>query len=216
MFTRIIVSVGSLLTATSVLTGAAILRSGPASADPNQDDRFLALLSQNDVPALSGVPSLIATAHQICRNLDAGMSADALVDALVDNANNVTPGADRARLARTEARFLNAAVEAYCPNHQGRAAVTMPAGWSEPRHRVVLASLIKETNPADPLPPAPGADAQNLTPPQAVAPPPPRKQAPPVVGPPPGGGGGGGGSGGGTGGVAPIPPLEPGIIALAP
>jgi Protein of unknown function (DUF732) len=216
MFTRIIVSVGSLLTATSVLTGAAILRSGPASADPNQDDRFLALLSQNDVPALSGVPSLIATAHQICSNLDAGMSADALVDALVDNANNVTPGADRARLARTEARFLNAAVEAYCPNNHGRAAVNVPAGWNEPRHRVVLASLIKETNPADPLPPAPGADAQNLTPPQAVAPPPPKKQAPPVVGPPPGGGGGGGGSGGGTGGIAPIPPMEPGIIALAP
>ena len=216
MFTRVIFSVGSLLIASSVLTGAAILRSGPASADPNQDDRFLALLSQNDVPALSGVPSLIATAHQICRNLDAGMSADALVDALVDNANNVTPGADRARLARTEARFLVAAVEAYCPNNQGRAAVTIPAGWNESRHRVVLASLIKETNPADPLPPAPGPEAQNLMPPQAVGPPPPRKAAPPVVGPPPGGGGGGGGSGGGIGGVGPIPPMEPGIIGLAP
>src|SRR4051812_9565429 len=72
MFTRIIVAAGSLLIASSALTGTAILRSGAASADPNQDDRFLALLSQNDVPALSGVPSLIATAHQICRNLDAG------------------------------------------------------------------------------------------------------------------------------------------------
>ena len=216
MFTRITVSVGSLFIAISVLTGAAILRSGTAAADPNQDDRFLALLSQNGVSALSGVPSLIATAHQICGNLDAGMSADALVAALVDNANNVTPGADRARLTRTEARFLASAVEAYCPNNQGRAAVTIPAGWNTPRHLVVLASLIKETNPAEPLPPAPGPQAQNLTPPQAVAPPPPRKVAPPVVGPPPGGGGGGGGTGGGTGGIAPIPPLEPGIIALAP
>jgi hypothetical protein len=216
MFTRITVSVGSPLIAILVLTGAAILRSGAASADPSQDDRFLALLSQNDVPALSGVPSLIATAHQICRNLDAGMPADALVAALVDNANNVTPGADRARLARTEARFLVAAVEAYCPNNQGRAAVNIPAGWNQPRHRVVLASLIKETNPADPLPPAPGPQAQNLTPPQAAAPSPPTKVAPPVVGPPPGGGGGGGGTGGGTGGAAPLPPMEPGIIALAP
>ncbi|MDT5139061.1 MAG: hypothetical protein QOD58_3323 [Mycobacterium sp.] len=216
MFARITVSVGTLLFATLALTGAAILRSGAASADPSQDDRFLALLSQNDVPALSGVPSLIATAHQICRNLDAGMPADALVDALVDNANNVTPGADRARLARTEARFLVAAVEAYCPNNRGRAAVTTPAGWNTPRHRVVLASLIKETNPADPLPPAPGPQAENLTPPQAAAPSTPRKVAPPVVGPPPGGGGGGGGTGGGTGGVAPLPPMEPGIIALAP
>src|SRR6478735_3045445 len=110
MFNRLTVSVGSLSAA--VLTGAAILGAGAASADPSQDDQFLALLSQNDVPALSGVPSLIATAHQICSNLDAGMSADALVAALVDNANNVTPGADRARLARTEARFLVAAVQA--------------------------------------------------------------------------------------------------------
>lgn len=216
MFTRITVSVGSLLIAILAPTGAAILGAGAASADPSQDDHFLALLSQNDVPALSGVPSLIATAHQICRNLDAGMPADALVDALVDNANTVTPGADRARLVRTETRFLVAAVQAYCPNNQGRAAVTSPAGWNQPRHRVVLASLIKETNPADPLPPSPGPQAQNLTPPQAVAPSPPTKVAPPVVGPPPGGGGGGGGTGGGTGGASPLPPLEPGIIALAP
>ena len=216
MSTRITASVGYLFAAILVLTGAAVLRGGTASADPNQDDRFLALLSENGVSALSGVPSLIATAHQICGNLDAGMSADALVDALVDNANNVTPGADRARLERTEARFLAAAVEAYCPNNRGRAAVTIPAGWNKPGHRVLLASLIKETNPADPLPPAPGPEAQNLTPPQAAAPTPPRKVAPPVVGPPPGGGGGGGGNGGGSGGVAPIPPMEPGIIALAP
>lgn len=215
MSTRINVAVGSLFAAIVSLCGAAILGSGTASADPKQDEGFLELLSQNGVSALSGVPSLIATAHQICSSLDSGMSADALVDELVSNANAVTPGADPARLARTEARFLAAAVEAYCPNNQGRVAFAFPTGW-EPRHRVVAASVFKMTNPADPFPPLPGPEAQNLKPPQAVAPPPAVKVAPPVAGPPPGRGGGGGGNGGGSTGVAPIPPMEPGIIALAP
>jgi hypothetical protein len=215
MFTGITIHAGSLVTAIVVLTGAAILRGGAAAADPNQDDQFLALLRQEGVPALSGVPSLIATAHQICRNLDAGMSADALVDALVNNANSVTPGADPGRLRRTETRFLTAAVEAYCPNDQGKMAFTNPPGWNEPRHRVVLVSLVEGATPANPIPPPPGPEAQRLIPRQAPAHTLPKK-APPVVGPPPGAGGGGGGNGGGTGGVAPPPPVEPGIITLAP
>lgn len=216
MFTRLAVSAGTVLTSMLALSGAAILGGGAASADSSQDDQFLALLNQKGVSALSGVPSLIATAHEICGNLDAGVSANALVDALVDNANNVTPGAERGRLVRTEGRFLAAAVEAYCPNNLGRIG-SVPAGWNNATHRVVLASRIKETNPDNPSPPVPGGpDIQILTPPQAAAPPPARKVAPPVVGPPPGGGGGGGGTGGGTGGAAPLPPVEPGIIALAP
>ncbi|PJE14122.1 DUF732 domain-containing protein [Mycobacterium sp.] len=217
MFTRITVAAGSLLTTVSLLSGAAMVHAGAASADSSQDDHFLALLDQKGVSALSGVPALIATAHQICGSLASGMSADALVAALVDNANNVTPGADPGRLLRTESRFLDAAVEAYCPDYRGRVVFTNPAGWSRPKYAVVLASsLIKVANPEIPTPPGPGAEAQNLTPPSAVAPPPPRKTAPPVVGPPPGGGGGGGGTGGGTGGVSPTPPMEPGIITLAP
>jgi hypothetical protein len=205
----------ALVTAIVVLTGGAILRAGAAPADSNQDEQFLTLLNQEGIPALSGVPSLIATAHKVCRNLDAGMSADALVDALVDYANTVTPGADPGRLRRTETRFVIAAVGAYCPNDQGKMAFTNPAGWNEPRHRVVLTSPIEGATPANPIPPPPGPEAQMLIPRQAVAPTPPKK-APPVVGPPPGGGGGGGGNGGGTGGVAPTPPMEPGIITLAP
>jgi Protein of unknown function (DUF732) len=216
MFTSITTRAGSSVTAIVVLTGAAMLRGGAASADSNQDDQFLALLTQQGVPAVSGAPSLIATAHEICRNLDAGMSADALVDALVNNANSVTPGADPGRLARTEARFLTAAVEAYCPNDQGKVAFTNPAGWNESRRRVMLASLIEGASPANPTPPPRGPQAQKLRRPQAVAPPPPKKVAPPVVGPPPGSGGGGGGNGGGTGGVAPTPPMGPGIITLGP
>lgn len=90
MFTRITVAAGSLLTTVSLLSGAAMVHAGAASADSSQDDHFLALLDQKGVSALSGVPALIATAHQICGSLASGMSADALVAALVDNANNVT------------------------------------------------------------------------------------------------------------------------------
>ncbi|PJE23688.1 MAG: hypothetical protein CK431_10065 [Mycobacterium sp.] len=218
MFTRITVAAGSLFAAVSLLQGAAIVHAGAASADPGQDDQFLALLDQKGVSALSGVPALIATAHQICGGLASGMSPDTLIKALVDTANDVTPGADPARLLRTETRFFDASVEAYCPNNRGHGASTNPAGWTQPKHVVVLASSrIKVSNPEIPTPPGPGAEAQNLTPPPVVVPPQPRKAAPPVTGPPPGGGGGGGGTGGGTGGASPLPPpMEPGIITLAP
>jgi hypothetical protein len=140
MFSGITTHVGSLVTAIVVLTGAAILRGGAAAADdPNQDDQFLALLNKEDIPAVSGVPSLIDTAHRVCRALDAGTPVDAVVAAMVDNANIFTPGADPGRLRRTEARFITAAVEAYCPYNQGKIASIManPApGWNEPTHRV--------------------------------------------------------------------------------
>ena len=47
MFTGITTHADSLVTAIVVLTtGATILRGGAALDDPNQDDQFLALLSQ--------------------------------------------------------------------------------------------------------------------------------------------------------------------------
>ena len=207
MFTGLTIDAGSRVTAIVVLTGAAILRGGAAAADSNQDGQFLALLSQEGIPAVSGIPALVKTAHQVCADLAGGMSADGVVQALVDNANAVTPGADPERLRRSEALFLRAAVGAYCPGS--------PVGWNG-RHRVVLASFPDEVpDPAPaPLPQVPGAN--KLIPPQAAASPPPPKKAPPVAGPPPGGGGGKSGSGGGTGGATTKPPTEPGIITLAP
>jgi hypothetical protein len=200
----------TLVTASVVLTGAAILRGGAASADPNQDDQFLALLSQEGVPAISGVPDLIKTAHKVCGELDGGVPTDTVVDELVNNANIITPGADPGRLRRTETRFVIASARAYCPNHQG-GLTNRNAG-----HRVKLTSFIEGANATNPVPPVPQVpDVPTLKPPQAVAPAPPKK-APPVVGPPPSSGGGGGGNGGGTGGVAPTPPTEPGIVTLAP
>ena len=82
---------GALVTTIVVLTGAAILRGGAAAADANQDDQFLALLDEEGIPAVENVPSLIDTAHKICRTLDAGMPADGLVDAMVGHAYSIDP-----------------------------------------------------------------------------------------------------------------------------
>ncbi len=210
MFTGITTHAGSLTAATVALTGVAILHGGAASADPNADSQFLALLSQEGVPAISGVPDLIKTAHKVCGELDGGVPADTVVNELVNNANIITPGADPGRLRRTETRFVIASAGAYCPNHQ--------VGFADrngSRHRVKLTDFIQGADATNPVPPVPQPpNARTLKPSQALAPAPPKK-APPVIGPPPGSGGGGGGHGGGTGGVAPTPPA-PGIITLAP
>ena len=195
---------GALVTAIVVLTGAAIVRSGAAAADANQDDRFLALLDQEGIPALRGVPSLIDTAHDVCRTLDAGMPAAGLVDAMVNNAFGIDP-AEReyapGRLARTEARFITAAVGAYCPYDEGKIASIRAnrTGWNESMHRgvpdmrtAVFASLIAAvpsgeiTDPDPPQIPATSPPAAQIrTPHRAVAAPPPPKQPPPAQKPPP-------------------------------
>jgi hypothetical protein len=203
MFTGITTHAGFLRTAIVVLTGATILRGGAASADPNQDDQFLALLSQQGIPAVSGIPDLIKTAHEVCGELNSGVPTGTVVHQWEDFANTVTPGANPGRLHRTAIRFVRASAGAYCPNHQ----VGHRGGY-----RLILAAA-NVANPVPPLPQVP--DAQLIVPPKAPAPTP-LKTAPPVVGPPPGAGGGGGGNGGGTGGVAPTPPMEPGIVTLAP
>jgi|SRR5271166_3332683 len=141
-FTGITSHAGALVTAIVVLTGAAILRDGAAVADSNQDEQFLALLDKEGISALRGVPSLIYTAHKVCRELDAGMPADGLVDAMVNNAYGIDPPERLyapGRLARTEARFITAAVEAYCPYDQSKIASIVAnsgAGWNEPAQRV--------------------------------------------------------------------------------
>jgi hypothetical protein len=221
MSTGIHTHAGYPVTAFVVLTGAAILGGGAASADPNQDDQFLALLSQQGIPALSGIPDLIKTAHDVCGELNSGVPTSTVVAEFEDFANSTTPGRDPGRVHRSAIRFVTASAGAYCPNHQ--VGFTNRNGSS---HRVQLTSFIEGvTNPVPPLPAVP--DAQTLNPPPAAAPAAPKEapaaqkapvpqKAPPVVGPPPGSGGGEGGNGGGDGGGASTPPLEPGRITLAP
>jgi len=165
-FTGITIHAGALVTAIAVLTGAAILRGGAAVADPNQDQQFLALLDKEGIPALSGVPSLIYTAHKVCRKLDAGMLADDLVDAMVNDAYGIDPPERlyaSGRLARTEARFITAAVEAYCPYDQSKIAsiVANPAaGWNEPTQRVATHNAVNSGG--DLREPPPGLDMINM------------------------------------------------------
>jgi uncharacterized membrane protein YgcG len=165
-FTGITIHAGALVTAIAVLTGAAILRGGAAVADSNQDEQFLALLDKEGIPALSGVPSLIYTAHKVCRKLDAGMPADDLVDTMVNDAYGIDPPERlyaSGRLARTQARFITAAVEAYCPYDQSKIAsiVANPAaGWNEPTQRVATHNAVNSGG--DLREPPPGLDMINM------------------------------------------------------
>jgi len=168
MFTGITSHSGALVTAIVVLTGTAILHGGTAAADSNQDDQFLALLDEEGIPALDGVPSLIDTAHKVCRTLNAGMPADGLVDAMVNHAYSIDPNLRRyppGRLARTEARFITAAVEAYCPYDQSKIASIManPApGSNESPHRVAAYTHNAVNSGTDLREPPPALDMINM------------------------------------------------------
>jgi hypothetical protein len=202
-FTGITSHAGVVATAIVLLTGAAILRGGAAAADSNDDNQFLALLADEGIPAVSGVPSLVDTAHKVCHELDTGMPANRVVDALVANAVSTDPTQRQIApgpLARTEGRFVLAAVGAYCPYDKAKLAVlvTRPkAGWNEPTrraadgirpsgfevHGAAPATLIGTVPPAgiaDPNPPAipePPPLAHLQTPPLPIAAPP-RPQQP--------------------------------------
>jgi hypothetical protein len=182
---------------------AMVFLSGAATADPN-DDQFLAFLDDQGIPAMEGVPSLVDTAHKVCHALDTGMPANRVVDALVDYAvsndptqRQIAPG----RLARTEGRFVVAAVRAYCPYDQSKLAVliTRPkAGWNDSTHRraddvrpagftvrgippVSLIGIVPPAGIADPEPPVipePPPLAHLQAPPQPIVTPPQPKRPP--------------------------------------
>lgn len=213
MFTRIIRHGGALIASISLLTGGAIVRVGAAAADPSQDEQFSALLTAQGIPALEGMPTLISTAHKVCRVLDKGISVDTMVDAMLNNAYTQDPVErlyPRTRLTRTMTRFITASVEAYCPRDEGKIASIMGrprgAGWHKPAggdalslpevkqrgaHRIALASSVSllpsgdMTQPSPPdIPPPPPVDHLR-TPPRANAAPPAPKRLPPVPERPP-------------------------------
>ncbi|WAC93528.1 DUF732 domain-containing protein [Mycobacterium sp. Aquia_213] len=166
---------------------------------------------------MSGVPSLVETAHKVCHALDNGTPANRVVDDLVDNAVSADPTQSQIRgpLARTEGRFIIAAVGAYCPYDKSKLAVliTRPkAGWNGPTHRaadgirqtgfqahgsapVSLIGIVPPAGIADPNPPTipePPASAHLQAPPPPIAAPPRPQQplpqrlpAPPQQEPPP-------------------------------
>jgi len=113
---------GALVSTTEVLT-AAIICAGAAGADPSQQDQFVALLEQEQIPPVDDgeVPGVVARAHQICGELNGGTPVDALVNDEMNRGYGENPRLhlypDRVR--RTAIRFITASVDVYCPRHQG-------------------------------------------------------------------------------------------------
>jgi hypothetical protein len=109
------------LVSTSVLLTAAVVCAGSAGADP-QEDQFVALLAQQQIPATDNVPGLVYRAHQICGELDGGASVQATIDEEVNTAFGDNPMLRQVpnRVNRTATRFIIASVTVYCPSHIGQ------------------------------------------------------------------------------------------------
>ena len=122
---------GALVSASVVLT-AAILCAGAASADPSQQDQFVALLAQDQVPVVDNLPALVARAHQICRELDGGASVYTVVDEEMNGifAENPAYHQESARVHRTAIRFIAVSAEVYCPSHLTDPYVSNDVGFS--------------------------------------------------------------------------------------
>ena len=116
-------SLANALVSAFVVLTAAITCAGPAGADPNQQDQFLALLEQEQIPPVDDgeVPGVVARAHQICGDLNGGTSVDTLVNDEMNRGYDENPRLhlypDRVR--RTAIRFITASVDVYCPRHKG-------------------------------------------------------------------------------------------------
>jgi hypothetical protein len=118
-----ITSLAVALVSVSVVLTEAIICAGAAGADPSQQDQFLALLAQEQIPPVDDgeVPGVVARAHQLCGELNGGTPVDALVNEEMNRGYGENPGlhlyADRVR--RTAIRFVTASVNVYCPRHNG-------------------------------------------------------------------------------------------------
>jgi Protein of unknown function (DUF732) len=117
-----ITSPAAALVSASVVLTAAIICAGGAGADPSQQqDQFVALLEQEQIPAIDNIPGLVYRAHEICGELDGGASVQSIINDEMDSAYGDNPGLHffPARVRRTATRFVTASVDVYCPSHQG-------------------------------------------------------------------------------------------------
>ena len=118
-----IASLADALVSASVVLTAAIICAGAAGADPSQQDQFLALLEQEQIPPVDDgeVPGVVARAQQICGEINGGTPVDALVNDEMNRGYAENPRLhlfpDRVR--RTAVRFITASVDVYCPRHKG-------------------------------------------------------------------------------------------------
>ena len=122
---------GALVSASVVLT-AAIICAGAASADPSQQDQFVALLEQDQIPLMNNLPALVARAHQICGELDGGASVETVVNEEMNGMFEENPAYHQqsARVHRTAVRFIAVSAEVYCPSHLRDPYVSGDVGFS--------------------------------------------------------------------------------------
>jgi hypothetical protein len=111
----------ALVSASVVLT-AGIICAGAASADPSQQDQqdqFVALLEQDQIPLIDNLPALVARAHQICRELNGGASIATVVTEEMNGMFDENPAfrQQSARVKRTAVRFIAVSAQVYCPSH---------------------------------------------------------------------------------------------------
>ena len=114
-----IISLADALVSASVALTAAIICAGAASADPSQQDQFVALLEQDQIPVIDNLPALVARAHQICRELNGGAPIATVVSEEMNGIFEDNPAyrQESARVKRTAVRFIAVSAEVYCPSH---------------------------------------------------------------------------------------------------
>jgi Protein of unknown function (DUF732) len=136
-----ITSLADALVSASVVLTAAIICAGAASADPSQQDQFVALLEQDQIPLMDNLPALVARAHQICSELNGGASVYTVVNEEMNDIFEENPAYQPARVHRTAIRFIAVSAEVYCPSHLTDPYVSDDVGFSilgpmsEVRHR---------------------------------------------------------------------------------
>ena len=114
-----ITSLADALVSASVVLTAAIICAGAASADPSQQDQFVALLEQDQIPLIDDLPALVARAHQICGELDGGASIETVVNEQMNAVFEENPAYHQIsnRVRRTAIRFIAISADVYCPSH---------------------------------------------------------------------------------------------------
>jgi hypothetical protein len=112
-----ITSLADALVSASVVLTAAIICAGAASADPSQQDQFVALLEQDQIPLMDNLPALVARAHQICGELNGGTSLATVVSEEMNGIFEEDPHLESARVKRTAVRFIAVSADVYCPTH---------------------------------------------------------------------------------------------------
>ena len=132
-----ITSLADVLVSAAVVLTAAIFCAGAASADPSQQDQqdqFVALLEQDQVPLIDNLPALVARAHQICRELNGGASVYKVVDEEMNGIFEDNPALrqESARVHRTAIRFIAVSAEVYCPSHLTDPYVSDDVGFAIP------------------------------------------------------------------------------------